>query len=150
MPIGWTAEEAAMYAPMRPRRAFRFIAAPLMLVGTLVASTAVAASTLSGWNVQPSPNVGVVTNHLFGVAATAPARAWAVGYHFIQTTPRQTLIEHWDGTAWTVQPSPNVGSNHNQLFGVTATSETNAWAVGSYGNSTVRPADPEARRTLIE
>jgi hypothetical protein len=53
------------------------------------------------------------------------------------------VIEHWNGTAWTVQNSPNPrGSSHyDDLHGVAATSAGDAWAVGSYGN---------AGRTLIE
>jgi hypothetical protein len=46
----------------------------------------------------------------------------------------QTLVEHWNGSAWKAQPSPNPGgsSNNNDLSGVAATSSTNAWAVGTY------------------
>ena len=33
--------------------------------------------------------------------------AWAVGY-YDNGTDEQTLIEHWNGTAWKVQPSPNL------------------------------------------
>jgi hypothetical protein len=44
----------------------------------------------------------------------------------------QTLIVHWDGTAWTQVPSPNApGSTQDNLVAVRATSATKAWAVGS-------------------
>ena len=45
-----------------------------------------------------------------------------------------TLIEHWNGTAWTQVPSPNP-SGDNVLDGVAATSASNAWAVGFYSPS---------------
>jgi hypothetical protein len=91
------------------------------------------------WRVQPSPNPGGSSdeNQLSGVAATSPANAWAVGSYNNGTVSR-TLIEHWNGRAWKVQRSPNPGgsAHDNQLSGVTATSPTNAWAVGSYNNGT--------------
>ena len=32
----------------------------------------------------------------------------------------RTLTEHWDGTAWTIVSSPNLGSGNNYLQGVVA------------------------------
>ena len=91
------------------------------------------------WRVQPSQNPGGSgeDNELWQVAATSPSNAWAVGY-YNNGTANRTLIEHWDGRTWKAQPSPNPGgsANENQLSGVTATSPTNAWAVGSYYNGT--------------
>ena len=92
--------------------------------------------------VQPSPNGSSQRNDLTGVAATSASNAWAVGYYF-SGSELQTLIEHWNGRRWAVQPSPNPGTV-SQLYGVAATSATNAWAVGSYQNGTA----PD--RTLIE
>src|SRR5262249_3020968 len=68
-------------------------------------------------------------------------RAWAVGNY-----SGGTLIEGWDGTAWTQQPSPSPGSAGNGLFGVAATSATDAWAVGTY----TMTADPTQTQNLIE
>jgi hypothetical protein len=48
--------------------------------------------------------------------------------------PTLTLVEHWNGTAWTQVPSPNP-SGDNELDGVAATSASNAWAVGFYSPS---------------
>ena len=55
------------------------------------------------------------------------------------------LIEHWNGTAWSVVPAPCLAGtavsacsgnsiNLNELTGVTALSGNNAWASGSEGN----------------
>lgn len=69
------------------------------------------------------------------VSATSATDVWAVG----QTGPtsegnsHQTLIEHWNGTAWSRVPSPNVAGGYNVLNGVAATSYRNAWAVGGTG-----------------
>ena len=50
-------------------------------------------------------------------------------------SPSQTLIEHWNGTTWSVVASPNVGTQLNGLNGVTAVSTSDIWAVGSDGNT---------------
>src|SRR5215472_5394461 len=82
------------------------------------------------WSVQPSPSAGSAAG-LAGVAATSASSAWAVGFSATGSTgTNRTLIEHWDGQRWAVQPSPNVGSGRNDLTGVAATSASNAWAVG--------------------
>jgi hypothetical protein len=57
----------------------------------------------------------------------------------------QTLVEHWNGTQWSVVSSPNTTLPYNALSGVTATSANNIWAVGLYNNRLGRSA-----RTLIE
>jgi hypothetical protein len=98
------------------------------------------------WNVVASPNVDVNNNNLLGVAAVSANDVWVVGYYIIYTTTtgtrpahgniQQTLIEHWDGTAWTVVPSPNIGTESNQLLGVSALSANNVWAVGYYEDET--------------
>jgi len=59
---------------------------------------------------------------------------WAVGYTL--TGNYQTLTEHWDGSQWSIVPSPNVGDYGNQLSGVTALASNDVWAVGSSNNST--------------
>ena len=82
------------------------------------------------WSVQPSPSAGSAAG-LAGVAATSASSAWAVGFSATGSTgTNRTLIEHWDGQRWAVQPSPNVGIGRNDLTGVAATSASNAWAVG--------------------
>ena len=69
------------------------------------------------------------------VSATSPDDVWAVG----STGPtsegqhHQTLIEHWNGRAWTRVPSPDVAGGPNYLNSVSATSYRNAWAVGATG-----------------
>lgn len=93
---------------------------------------AASASSCGSWNVVPSPNNG--NSVLSGIATIAPNDIWAVGY----SSPSnkiysKTLIEHWDGTSWSIVPSPNVPSTSNGLSGVTAISATDIWAVGSTG-----------------
>jgi hypothetical protein len=82
------------------------------------------------WSIRTSPNVGDTENVLSGVAATSAGNAWAVGYYNDTTGGSKTLIEHWDGSGWAVQTSPNPGTTYTVLYDVAATSASNAWAVG--------------------
>ena len=81
------------------------------------------------WSVIPSPNSGAGTNQLAGVAAVAADDVWAVGRYDRGTALWGTLIEHWDGSAWSIVPSPNAAGS-NLLWGVTAVAANDAWAVG--------------------
>jgi hypothetical protein len=84
------------------------------------------------WTIQgdQSPAGG---GHFAAVAATSAGNAWAVGSTGLNSegSGQQTLIERWNGKAWTRVPSPNLpGSTASNLDAVTAVSADNAWAVG--------------------
>jgi len=84
------------------------------------------------WIRVQSPNAGQPANgDLSGVAVVAADDVWAVG-GYGQGAPGRTLIEHWDGTTWTVVPSPNKGPFPNSLSGVTAIAPDDVWAVGTW------------------
>ena len=51
-------------------------------------------------------------------------------------TGSQPLIEHWDGTSWSVVSSPNL-TQGGFLSAVTAISTNNVWAVGEDDNLSV-------------
>jgi hypothetical protein len=94
----------------------------------------------ANWKSVKTPNVGEGTNKLNAVLALAPNDVWAVGFYTPLAPPKRaatlTLIEHFDGSSWTVVPSPNIGpsSAHqsNRLLGLTGNSASNLWAFGSY------------------
>jgi len=94
----------------------------------------------TNWNDISTPNVGKGRNQLNAVLALAPNDVWAVGFSTPDAPPQQsatlTLIEHFDGTSWTVVPSPNVGpqsvNQSNRLLGLTANSANDIWAFGSF------------------
>ena len=72
-------------------------------------------------------------NTLTSVSADSASDAWAVGsYANNNTGVRDTLILHWNGTAWSRVASPNPGTRFNVLNGVSAGGAKNAWAVGFY------------------
>jgi hypothetical protein len=95
------------------------------------------------WAVVPSPNPGTAGNSLYGVAAIGPRNVWAVGQRIGGSDPDQALIEHWDGHAWSVVPSPTHGTASAALYGVGGDSDR-VWAVGE----TVDPR--QGGRPLVE
>jgi len=85
----------------------------------------------TAWTVLPSPNLGTVYNYLTGVAAISTKDAWAVGWYQSVGTDPIPLILHWDGTSWTTVPAPELSGNGSPLWGVTAISSDDVWAVGA-------------------
>lgn len=89
------------------------------------------------WSPVSSPSGDGPYNFLLSVSADSSDSAWAVGYSGgpDQGRDAKTLTLHWDGVKWRKVPSPSPGSAVNILRGVSSRTPTDAWAVGSYGNS---------------
>ncbi len=101
-------------------------------LGAIVASPPAWASDLS-WSVVPTPNPASSPNdNLPGVACTSTSDCWAVGSASSGNALSQTLAEHWNGSAWSIVPTPNASnSQENSLNGVACVSASDCWAVGS-------------------
>jgi hypothetical protein len=100
----------------------------------------------SSWSVVPTPTNanGSAPEFLPSVVALSSTNVWTVGESFdSRRSLSHTLSEQWNGTKWTVVRSPNVGSDHNELFAVDATPGGTLWAVGTVYHY------PQ-QRTLIE
>jgi hypothetical protein len=87
----------------------------------------------SAWTLYSPPFTGTGENALNGVAALSSTDVWAVGYS--QPAKKtdsafRTLVEHWDGSSWSIVPSPSVGTGSNTLTAVSATGPNDVWAVG--------------------
>jgi hypothetical protein len=102
----------------------------------------------NGWGIVDSPSTSNTQNNVLnGVTCTSASDCWVVGVYFAGTGPYQTLIEHWDGTSWTIAASPNTsGIQNNFLFGVACPSAASCWAVGDYFVGSY----PSDHYTLIE
>jgi hypothetical protein len=87
--------------------------------------------TGSSWSLVASPNVGTNSNFLQAVEVVGPSDVWAVGYSLDDVSSVETLILHFNGTAWTVFPSPNPASSGNYLYGASSTASNDVWAVGA-------------------
>jgi hypothetical protein len=103
-------------------------------------------ATAASWLVVASPNVGAGENTLLGVTALSPTDAWAVGELFEPGAGVRPLIERWDGTSWTVTPSPTTGAGAS-LSAVAAISTTDVWAVGRFHVEGTSESDG---RTLVQ
>jgi hypothetical protein len=90
------------------------------------------------WTVVPSPNGGAINDQLAAVTAISASDAWAVGW-YVAGDATLTLVEHWNGTSWTIVPSPHVDT-FSVLYGITAVASNDVWAVG-YSSHNGTPAD---------
>jgi hypothetical protein len=84
----------------------------------------------SSWSIVPSPNVpGTQTrSFLTGVVALGAGNVWAVGGAATSSTTR-TLVEHWNGTSWTIVSSPPSGTDA-ELLGASGRRGGPLFAVG--------------------
>ncbi len=94
--------------------------------------------------IHPLPAISSVTSTLFGIAAVSSQSIWVVGTSM--STPAftgQPLIEHWNGSAWQIVPSPSAPQGEfNSLIDVTAITNENVWAVGFSMNTTKATGRP--------
>jgi hypothetical protein len=92
----------------------------------------------TSWSIVRSANIGPNANILRGVAAASSNDVWAVG--LANSTSLQSgrpLVEHWDGTAWSLARSPKTGQAFAQLEAVAVISTSDVWAVGGAGGRTL-------------
>lgn len=118
-------------------------ASSCVAVGTTYTGTAGHRSTLavagSGrtWSVVPSPGQGT-DSWLNAVSCVGPASCVAVGmWSDVDPTDEEpgssTLVETWNGSAWSIVPSPDPGTGgEGALLSVSCASPTSCVAVGSY------------------
>ncbi len=88
----------------------------------------------SVWSVIPSPSPGGSYGSLDALSCTGTTNCMAVGSYVVQAGVWQTLAESWNGSVWSVIPSPNPGSQSNYFYGVSCTGTNNCVAVGTYAN----------------
>jgi hypothetical protein len=91
----------------------------------------------NSWSIASNPQPGSVRDMLFGASALSPSDVWVVGDQEGPGHVFRTLAEHWDGSTWSVVPSPNPGSDGDHLYAIDAVSPDNVWAAGQQlgGNS---------------
>lgn len=80
------------------------------------------------WSVVATPHTGPSgsQSNLTGVACVTSSDCWAVGGSSSNGV-NWTRADHWDGTAWSLVPTPHAGV----LNSVACTTESDCWAVGS-------------------
>jgi len=109
------------------------------------------------WGVMTTANPGTIGNELLATAVVSSSDAWAGGRRWehagsIATKPAArgsaargpkqgcgcafyTLIEHYNGTTWSVVSQPAGAGPSSEILGMTAISTNDVWAVGDYLNS---------------
>ena len=134
---------------MRPIHRKALFALSVALLITCLSTSLTFAQT-GAWTLVSSPNQGTLGNQLFGVAAVSASNIWAVGDYNDGPFKHDslTLIQHWNGSSWSIVSSPNpvTGAyNFDRLQAVAAVSASNVWAVGYYGSN-----NSGNTKTLIE
>jgi hypothetical protein len=116
-------------------------------LGAVVAALALSAPAVASarYTLVASPNAFAGNNVLNGVSASSQSDAWAVGSLCcspVRHSGLGTLTEHWNGTAWSIVPSPDTVLNDDVLTAVADVSPTNAWAVGEVNQSSFKTRHP--------
>jgi len=110
-------------------------ASDIWAVGAIGGSTP-AALTLH-FNGQQWTRVSAPSASLLGVTALATNNIWAAGVQL----GRGPVIEHWNGTAWKVVTSPNIGTSA-VLNSIRAISPSDIWAAGCNACGDVGGSNP--------
>src|SRR5689334_18298280 len=119
-------------------------AAPALAAPGPALSPAAAGDQPLTWSIVPSPNAIAIDNILFDVSCASVSNCTAVGWHVHTTkSPSKTLIESWNGTAWSVVSSRNPRSD-SSLDSVSCVSASDCTAVGSDSGAGMAP------KTLVE
>ncbi len=101
---------------------------------TLTGTSSSTPTPVSGcWSVYASPDFPPPsdTSLLQAVGAVSANDAWAVGYGGLSTGGK-ALIEHWNGTSWSVVPLTIFKAESVNLRDITVISANDIWAVGDY------------------
>jgi hypothetical protein len=89
------------------------------------------------WSILSTPSPATQSGDydvLKGAAALSSSDVWAVGYTGNASYAQdRSLIEHWNGIAWSVIQSPNPDTTQD-LYAVAAVSSNDVWAVGAFFN----------------
>ena len=92
-------------------------------------------STARCWHRVPSPNgTDTNNNYLEGVDGVSSNDLWAVGLDQ-GVFPNEGLIEHYDGSSWTVSAQINIGAGGTALYAVHAVSSNDVWSVGYFNRT---------------
>jgi len=83
----------------------------------------------SQWSVVPTPNFSTV-NSLEDITVISANDIWAAGGYGVAIGEGGPLTMHWNGVAWTLATTPNGPEGSALLWGISAVSSNDVWAVG--------------------
>jgi hypothetical protein len=86
----------------------------------------------STWTIAPLPGAASpLGQYLSAVSCTDSSSCWAVGATMdAEGRPSTTLVEHWNGSAWSTTPSPDPTIPDDLLTAVTCVDASDCWATG--------------------
>ena len=113
-------------AKTSPSRRVQLAVLASLVVGTLAAAPVLASKQGTGLRVVPSPFVA--NSSLAASSVIASNDIWAVGSVTTGTSTTETLAEHFNGTGWSVVPTPSLNAS---FTGVAGAAEDDVWAIGS-------------------
>src|SRR5262249_38842814 len=93
--------------PARAGSARRYALVAAFIGSLFITNAAWPQSCTPDFLITPTPN-GAQHNRLKGVKAFDVNDVWTIGFTN-DNNNGQTLTEHWDGSSWTIVPSPNPG-----------------------------------------
>jgi hypothetical protein len=125
---------------MMTRTGYYRVLAPL--AGLLAASLSllVVGPGANGLVCGPSWSTVASSEHIKkprAIATIASNDIWVVGSTRKNEDLIRTGAEHWDGSSWSLSPTPDVGTGENMLNGVDASASKDVWAVGYSGHDTL-------------
>jgi hypothetical protein len=86
------------------------------------------------WSHVASPAGEPPDGQLNAVSADSPTDAWAGGSAMNADDQVVPLIEHWNGTQWSVSPNAiGAGSGHSEILSIAAISPADVWALAAVG-----------------
>ena len=93
----------------------------------------------STWTIEKARGpAGEPDSVFYGVSCVSGTDCTAVGYAASSATvgPSITLAEHWNGSTWAIQPTPNAAASLNTLAAVSCAAKSHCMAVGYTGLGT--------------
>lgn len=86
----------------------------------------------TSWAIVATPDVNNIANFLSYLSSSGPSDVWSVGAYATSDNLVHTLVEHFNGTSWSIVPSPLSSSTINWRDDVKAFSPINAFVAGSF------------------
>jgi hypothetical protein len=97
----------------------------------------------TSWSIEPTPDTGSTRSSLSGVSCPAPGSCTAVGSYNNALGAGTALVEHWDGSSWSIEPVPNLaGAGSSDLTAVSCSAPNACTAVGLEIASPTEPLPP--------
>ncbi len=96
------------------------------------------------WSIVPTPAASPpLGQDLTSVTCSDASDCWAVGSTMDASgNPSASLVEHWDGSAWTITPSLDPLTPANILTSVTCLDASSCWATGATNTASGQNTTP--------